>query len=410
MSIAHQLRQLARDLRTQKLRTLLTVFGIVWGTVSVSLLLSFGEGLHEQVYENSAGIGENIVIAWPSRTSIAFEGIGKGRSILLTERDTAMIRQEAQLVENISCEYREEMQVRWQDRTLAVDIHGVEPEFGEMRNLIPELGGRFLNALDEQGRRRVGFIGDEIAEELFGDVDPVGKSVLVGGSPFTIVGLLKHKEQDSNYAGRDAGKIYVPASTLRAISGRKYMNNFIVKGRSAGETPDMRAEILELLARKHRFDPQDREALMIWDTTGMFEFLDTFMLAFRLFLGVVGSLTLVVGGIGVSNIMNVVVEERTQEIGIKMALGARPRAIMGQFMLECAFVTVVGGALGLAIAWAVCSAFPVLGLGPHLGTPVISPQVGIVTASLLGLLAMVAGWFPARVASRLDPAIAMKME
>jgi putative ABC transport system permease protein len=140
----------------------------------------------------------------------------------------------------------------------------------------------------------------------------------------------------------------------------------------------------------------------------MFVFMDAFMLGFQIFLGIMGVLTLVVGGIGVSNIMNVVVEERTREIGIKMALGARSRAILTQFMLETMILTAIGGAIGLAISFGICSAFPV-DLEEYVGLPTLSPGLAVLTATVLGLVGFLAGFFPAREASRLDPVIAMKL-
>jgi len=158
-----------------------------------------------------------------------------------------------------------------------------------------------------------------------------------------------------------------------------------------------------------RFDAKDKEALSMWDTTEQFEFFDIFMLAFNSFLGIIGVLTLIVGGIGVSNIMNVVVEERTREIGIKMALGAKQRWILTQFLLETMLVTFIGGAIGFAISIGVCAVFPKLGLTEYVGDPVVSPLVAILTAVALGIVGLVAGYFPAREAAQLDPVVAMKL-
>ena len=169
------------------------------------------------------------------------------------------------------------------------------------------------------------------------------------------------------------------------------------------------AEITTALAARKRFDPADTQAVQVWDTTEMFAFFDAFMLGFNIFLGLMGILTLVVGGIGVSNIMNVVVEERTREIGIKMALGARSWAILSQFMLETFVLTGVGGALGLGISYAICAAFPSLGLGEYVGDPELSPRLALLTAALLGAVGFLAGYFPARDAARLDPVVAMKV-
>jgi len=404
------LRQLLRDLRSQKLRTFLTIFGIVWGTVAVSLLLAFGQGFHAQLRKSSAGLGENICIAWPSLTSIPFEGLGKGRRIRLTEEDMDLVAAKADGLAGISGEYTATLKATYGTKTLAIDVSGVNPLFADLRNLIPRAGGRFINAIDEEQQRRTIFLGDELAKNIFGEAtEPVGKTLLMQGSPFLVIGVLKTKTQDSSYSGRDKDKAFVPGSTLRALTGDKYVDNFIFKAQSSLDTGRLKDQVLQILARRHRFDPKDKEALMIWDTTEMFQFLDTFMLGFRMFLGIVGAFTLIVGGIGVSNIMNVVVDERTREIGIKMALGARSRAILGQFMLETLMVTALGGAVGLAISAGICRVVPLFGLTEYIGTPLISPFVGTLTALLLGAIGLLAGWFPAREAANLDPVVAMKL-
>jgi len=409
VAIANSLRQLARDIRSQKLRTFLTVFGIVWGTVAVSLLLSFGEAMHQQIMKNKAGLGEAIVIAWPSRTSMPFEGLGRGRPIRVDEDDIALVRKKATLVDALSGEYMDTLRLQVGAKTLAVDVSGVYPVFGRVRNLIPQAGGRFLNPDDEALKRHVAFIGNELAENLFGSSDPVGQVVRLHGSPFTIIGALTRKVQDSSYSGRDKDKVFIPASTMRAITGQKFVNNFIFTARDVAHTDAATQEVLGILAGKHRFDPNDKEALATWDTTQGTRFLDNFMNAFKTFLAIVGSLTLVVGGIGVSNIMNVVVEERTRELGIKMALGAKPRSVLGQFMMETILVTAMGGAIGLLITAGICHAFPALELTDYVGTPRVSPVTAGLTAGLLGLLGLIAGYFPARTAALLDPVVAMKM-
>jgi len=409
MHAANSLRQLWRDLRSQKLRTFLTTLGIVWGTVAVSLLLSFGDGFHSQLMKNQAGLGNAIIIAWPSRTSIPFEGLGKGRPILLDEDDIDLIRKRSLEVDSISSEYQRTLRLQLGPKTLAVDVSGVHPAFGEMRNLIPQKGGRFIDPIDMDLRRRVAFLGDELAEQLFGAMNPVGQEFRLHGSPFTVIGVLQRKVQESSYSGRDKDRIVIPATTMRALTGRKYMNLFIVTPRDVQRNEETKDEVRGILAAKHRFDPGDKEALGVWDTTEGAKFLDNFMTAFRLFLGIVGSLTLIVGGIGVSNIMNVVVEERTREIGIKMALGAKSKAILGQFLAETVVVTAVGGIAGLLITASICRAFPALDLTDYVGTPQVSAWVACATAGLLGLLGMIAGYFPARTAARLDPVVAMKM-
>ncbi len=403
------IRQLFRDIRSQKLRTFLTVFGIVWGTVAISLLLAFGTGLHKQLVKSTAGLGDRIVIAWPGLTSLPYQGMGKGRRIRISDEDIDYIRTQSRGLNGISGEYSDNLRMTYGKEALAVDVSGVWPVFGDMRNMIPQPGGRFINDLDLEENRRVAFVGNHIANDVFGDTDPVGKTIILGGSPFLVIGVLQEKPQDSSYSGRDHSKVIIPAPAFKAITGQKYIDNFIFRPRNSTESKQVSDDVRKALSERLRFSPDDKEALSLWDTTEQFAFFDIFMLAFNGFLGIVGSLTLVVGGIGVSNIMNVVVEERTREIGIKMALGARQRWVLGQLMLETLIVTAMGGAIGFLISLGVCALFPKFGLTEYVGDPVVSPLVAGLTATALGIVGLVAGYFPARDASRLDPVIAMKL-
>ena len=402
------LRQLFRDIRTEKLRTFLTIFGIVWGTVAISLMLAFGTGLRKQLIKNTAGLGDRIIIVWPGLTSIPFEGLGKGRRLRVAEEDLAAIRTEVEGLRRVSGEYMNSMRMDYATKTLSVDISGVAAEFGEMRNLIPESGGRFLNPIDDANQRRVVFLGDELKTNVFGEADAIGKVVLLNQSPFTVVGVLKKKPQDSSYSGRDKDKAFIPSSTYRALTGEKYVDNIVMQAIDPAGTKAMIERLREAFGNRLRFDKDDKEALSIWDTTEQFQFFDIFMLSFNAFLGIIGVLTLIVGGIGVSNIMNVIVEERTREIGIKMALGAKGRWILTQFLLETLLVTALGGAIGFAISYGLCAVFPE-GPQEYIGKPELSPVVAVLTATALGLVGLVAGYFPAKEASKLDPVVAMKL-
>ena len=401
-------RQLGRDVWSQKLRTFLTTFGIIWGTVAVSLLLAFGHGLHRQMIKSMAGLGDRIVIAWPMRTSMTFEGLGKGRRMRMMEEDIAFLEAQVPMITGISSEYSDSLIARFGERQRRVDVSGVAPEYGAMRNMVPAEGGRFINNLDVEQRRRVVFVGNRLAEDLFETQDAVGKTVMINGSPFLVVGVLLDKPQDSSYSGRDHSKMIVPGSTFRALTGQKFMDNFIYKAPTPDLNETLTGQVRAALGGRLKFHPDDDQAIQVWDTTEMFVFMDAFMLGFQVFLGIMGILTLIVGGIGVSNIMHVVVEERTREIGIKMALGARARAVLSQFLLETMVLTAIGGGIGLGISYAICSAFPV-NLEEYVGIPTLSPGLAMLTASVLGLVGFVAGYFPARAASQLDPVVAMKL-
>jgi len=401
--------QLHRDLKSQKLRTLLTVFGLVWGTVAVTLLLAFGAGLKKNLIKQTAGLGDRICISWPGLTSIPYQGLGKGRRIRITDEDLETVRPRVDGLKRMSSEYSDGWKMVYNLRTFPVDVSGVSPEFGEMRNLIPVPGGRFLNPLDMKNQRRVVFLGNKVAEDVFGKgTDPVGKTVLFNGSPFLVIGVLTAKEQDSSYNSRDSDLSWIPGTTFRALTGRKYLSNFVFQPASALESKAVTESLRSALSRRLKFDPADKEAFSVWDTTEQFQFFEVFMLAFSLFLGIVGSLTLVVGGIGVSNIMNVIVDERTKEIGVKMALGAKSGAIQRQFIVETLIVTAIGGAVGFAISLGICTVFPA-SLEEFVGKPEVSPFVALITTGILGVIGFLAGFFPARTASRLDPVVAMKL-
>ena len=402
------LRQMLADVKRQKLRTLLTVLGITWGTVSVSLLVAFGEGLQKEIERQQHGLGENIVIAWPSRTSLPYQGLGKGRRIRVDQDDIDALRREIPEA-SFSGEYETGKKAFRHERVrLSPSISANAPIFATMRNVVPAAGGRYVNDLDLDRRRRVVFLGDKLKQDLFGDAPAVGQTLMIDNVPFVVIGVMEHKAQDSSYSDRDERKAFLPETTYRGLTGERYVENFIFKARDAAQVPAVTRRVYDVLAGRHKFDPADKEAIGIWDTTEAERFFRTFFLTFRLFLGVIGSFTLIVGGIGVSNIMYVVVEERTREIGIKLAVGAKPGFIRRQFLAETLTLTAAGGLLGFLVTSLVIAGFP-SALTEYVGRPEASPLVILTSSLLLGTIGGLAGYFPARRASLLDPVVALKL-
>lgn len=337
-------KQFLNDLRRQKLRTLMTTFGIFWGTCAIVLLFAFGKGITEAQLRSQKGIGENIAIYWPGITSKVYRGLPKGRRIRFTEDDVALIKAKSQTVSRISPEYsRWSVTMKRGKNTFKQQMIGIWPEFGDMRNIIPDAGSRFINDLDMAKNRRVIFIGDRLKTDLFGTDPAVGERILVDGVPFTVIGVMKKKDQDSSYSGRDNRKGFIPSTTFKVMYSSRHLNNFVVQCKPELTMRQTEREIYEILGARYKFDPTDKEALSVWDTTEGFAMLKNFFTAFSGFLVGIGIATLITGGIGVTNIMNVVLEERTKEIGIKMALGARKSVILSQFVMETLLITAVGG-------------------------------------------------------------------
>lgn len=401
------LSQFLRDLKAQRLRTGLTLFGLGWGTFCVVVLLSFGEGIHVKQRETSASMGERMILIWGARTSLSFEGLPRGRAIRLQEADAAAIRAGVAGVTGAIAEYQGWAPMRGPGGENSASISGVTPAFGPIRKLDPEPGGRFLNDIDERDRRRVAFLGAQVREDLFGDVPAVGGTIEIRGVPFLVVGTMAKKEQNSNYSGPDDRKVFIPSSVAVATLGLRHPNNLVVEIAEGVVGRQTTAEIRRVMARRHRFDPADEQALSVWDVGEGLEMFDRIFTGFRVFLMMVGVFTLAVAGIGVANIMSMVVEDRTSQIGISMALGARRGWVLGQILLETVLVTLIGGALGAALSAAVVAGASMLPI-EAVGTPVLSMQTLLLTAGVLGLIGIIAGMGPARRAALMRPAEALR--
>jgi len=402
------------DAARNRKRITLTVLAIAWGTLSIVLLLSFGEGMKRSFHKNTRGMGENIGVLWPGATTRAYMGLPSGRPIEFRDEDAELLRARIPAILAVSREYARRRGLTYGAKTVNARIRGVDPCFGEMRNQIPQAGGRFLNDQDLEEKRRVIFLGDELATDLFGKEDPVGKTILANQSPFLVIGVMQAKTMMGMYSGPDKGQASIPATTFKAMFTDAKPNNMIYKPLSL-ETADMaKVEIYRVLAKKYRFDPDDERALGIWDTRENQRLTDNIALGIQMFLGIIGTLTLFVGGMGVANIMYAVVKERTREIGVKMALGAKVRQVMAPFVLEALLMTVMGGAFGTLVSLGLMAGIAALPLKGEafdfLGRPTFSPAIAFATSVVLGTIGLLAGYFPARRAASVNPAVSLRYE
>lgn len=403
------LRAFLADVRRHRMRTTLTVLGIAWGTVAVVVLLAFGVGLERQTKKNFHGLGEQIVLLFGGRTTVAHAGFPDGRSIRLEEEDGALLLREIPDIVQLSPEFSERgVPVRRGRESASPNITGVYPVYGELRNVIAGRGGRFLNRLDLEERRRVAVLGDDLKDLLFGDEEAVGRTVRVGETPFLVVGVMQPKVQNSSYNSRDEDRIFIPASTHRAVFGDRHVANLVYRTSSADRTRAVEERVYEVLGRKYRFSPEDEDALGVWDTSEFEREFDRLFLGFKIFFAIVGSFTLSVGGIGVANIMYIVVRERTPEIGLRRSVGARRRDILMQFFGEAFGIVALGAVAGFLASVAVVELLGMLPMDEFVGTPTISPLVLGVTILLLAGISFLAGLFPARQAAGLDPAECMR--
>ena len=402
--------------RVQKKRAILTVASIAWGSLALLLLLAFGEGLKISITTASHGMGSNLAILWPGNTSMTWQGLPAGRPIRPRIEDVALLKARVPNLEEVAGEIHQfGMAVSRGDTTTNEQVKGVTPGYGEIRNHIPMPGGRFLNPLDYQLRRRVAFLGDALAIKLFGKENPVGKQIRLVNVPYTVVGVMKPKVVMGNYNGNDKDQITIPLSTYKAQFGQEKLGDIVVKPKQPEQMDYVLREVSNVLSARYGFNPEDKRVLPAWNTVESFKVTRNMLTGIQIFLGIIGALTLIIGGVGVANIMYAVVKERTKEIGIKMALGARRGWITGPIVLEGLLYTLLGGAVGLLMAVTVVFILGRIPTGGNealnlLGKPTLSLPIGLVSAAILGLIGITAGYFPARRAASINPAETLHYE
>jgi len=401
-----------------RLRSVLTMLSITWGVASLMLLLSYGQGFERALTRAFLQIGKDLVVVFPGQTSLQAGGERSGRRVLLQLEDVKAIQEGAPTVEAISPEVRRFFPLVFNERTRDYSVAGVYASYGRIRNATIATG-RFLTEEDIQHRRRVVVIGERIRHELFSGVPAVGNDLKINGVRFTVVGVLEKKTQITNYAPPDDMTAIIPFTTFSGIGDTRYLMDIVLLPVSNHFRDRIVQDVRTALARAHNFNVNDTRAVTIIEWNQFLSIITNVSLGLKILLTIIGSFTLSIGAVGVVNIMLVSVTERTREIGVLKALGARRRHILLQILIEGVLLTFSGGLVGFALATLLVKAIGTLPfLGPlfedtsgrgdiHL---MVSFSALVVSSTILTIVGVIAGMIPAMRASRLDPVQAIRSE
>jgi putative ABC transport system permease protein len=405
-------------LARNRMRSVLTMLGIVWGLSSVVLLLGYGESVGKEVTIADQGIGNAVVHMWPGQTSMQAGGQRAGKRIRFKYEDVEAIREEVPLVKAVSAEYDDSMGFKVGSRVVSNMVKAVDLPYGPMRRLEVE-EGRYFTEADYSEHRRVLVVGPDAAKKIFQGRPALGATALVNGQTFEVVGVLRLKIQDSSNNCQDNNCVFMPYATARDVMDIRDPDMILFQPLDPTQNKQTILAVRSVLARRHGFDPKDEKAVPDWDTIEDSAELRNFTLGLNVLLGMIGALTLGVGGVGVMNIMLVSVTERTREIGLRKALGARPRHILFQFLVEALVLTFLGGLVGMLVSSAVAYLIPPMPLYSDLyktaaneGDIFLRPSLMVMSVSfaVLTLVGVTSGFWPALKAARMNPIEALRYE
>lgn len=392
-------------LKANKLRSILTMLGIIIGVGAVIAMVSIGLGVREKVQSSIAGLGSNLLIVTPGAASSSGGKLAAGSSINLTDKDAKAIAREVSGVSLVASSVSKSYQIVFGNQNWTTSVQGTTPEFLGVRSFTVQ-EGRFFSNQDVESRARVAVLGRTVADNLFGGVSPIGQTIRINKAPFQVIGVLEGKGQSSGGMDQD-DTVVIPLTTAQErLMGITHVQNINVQASSPEVIDQVQSDITALLRTRHNLIGNVADDFTVRNLVSVMATATEATSMITLLLGNVAAISLLVGGIGIMNIMLVSVTERTREIGIRKALGARYRHILLQFLIEAVVIGVAGGILGILLGIGASYAISAIA-----GWNTVVSTLAIVAAFCFSIMiGLIFGVYPARKAALLDPIEALRYE
>ena len=410
MNALHAVRIALRALRVNKLRSALTMLGIIIGVGAVITMVAVGAGAQARVAEQIQSLGSNLIIALSGSTNQAGVRLGQGSQTTITEDDASAIAREVPAVQVAAPSSRGNAQVVYGNLNWSTAIQGVTADYFEARDWPVDVGRPILQE-DVDGATKIALLGQTTAQNLFGDADPIGQIIRIKKVPFTVAGLLSRKGQSAWGQDQD-DVIFVPLSTAKkkvlgvSQANARSVGSISIKIRPDENMTEAETQIRELLRQRHRLQPAQDDDFWLRNLSEVLQTQEESSKVMTYLLAAIASVSLLVGGIGIMNIMLVSVTERTREIGLRMAVGARSRDILTQFLVEAVTLSLIGGVIGIALGVGGSNAINALAEW----RTVLAPEAILLAFGFSAAIGIFFGFYPARKASRLDPIEALRYE